>query len=71
MRNPEELIAARAPQWAHRPHIFTDPIAMELELTTDPALRQQLSAARLEAHAAVHRSIADAAQKTADILKRQ
>jgi len=54
----------RPPRW-----IVTDPIDMEHILQIDPVLGKQLTAARLEAQAEVHRVMADSAAKAAKLLK--
>ena len=42
---------------------------MEHVVSVDPALFKQLTAAKLEAHAQVQRTLADAATKAAQLIK--
>lgn len=72
--NPEELIGRIAPGWGwHRPPgIHTDPIGMEYAIgEMDPDVRSQLRVVRLQAHAKIHQTVAEAASKAAEILSKK
>jgi hypothetical protein len=76
MSNPEDRIRALQTIWAFRPGPATDPIDMEFVIRElDPAVRNRLVAARLDAIAKVqgniaemHRNIAEGAANMSKIL---
>ena len=70
MPTPEERILELAPllRWGGCHPALSDPIGMEFVIESDPAVRNQLMAARLETAAAVYRNLADGAAKAAQIL---
>ena len=56
-------------RWPHRPGIVTDSIDMEYLLqAVEQSVRTQVIAARLQTLAAVHRTLAEGAEKAAQII---
>lgn len=70
-QRPEDVLAALPPQFRFRPRPITDPIDMEflIQNVTDPKLRNQLMAVRLETTAKILNNIAEGAQQAASMLK--
>lgn len=70
-QRPEDVLAALPPQFRFRPRPITDPIDMEflIQNVTDPQLRNQLMAVKLETTAKVHANIAEGAQQAAKLLR--
>ena len=67
MSSPEDLLRQLPSIWRFRPGPATDPIDMEFVLRDlDPAVRNRVVAARLDAVAKVHANIAEIHRNIAD-----